>query len=356
MALVSVAGLVLPPQFLVGLTNISTALIDATGEKIAMIGRVWNKDRASKSIRKVGFGTGAIVSAGGSGLTLSLQDVSLTSGPPYQPDGTPDQTVSFLLSALTANSFYTTGNLSADRPVAFGELLAVVIEFDGSGRLGADSLICRGISTSTYLQSGISLFTASWAALLTSPNVIFEFSDGTFGTLDFGFPYSDLVLQAFNSATAAFDEVALEFQTPFACKVDGFAIDARIDSGAADVDVVLYDASDNVLASVSVDANAIGVAAGNRPLFGTFPEVSIAANTTYRLAFKPTTANNVRVPYFEVLSAGHLDATPGGQAFKWANRVNGGAWTTVANRRPHMGIRLSAIDNGFPHPTLRLGM
>ena len=62
MTLVATQGLWLPnpPLFLNNPAFSTGLLIDATGELVAFVGRVWNKDRASKDITKVGFrfGTG----------------------------------------------------------------------------------------------------------------------------------------------------------------------------------------------------------------------------------------------------------------------------------------------------------
>jgi hypothetical protein len=126
----------------------NSLLIDATGEKIAFIGRFWNKDRATKNITKVGFCFGAVTKAGGSGLTVSLQNVNLGAGPPFRPDEIQDQTVAIANgdAAFATNTWYQTAALSTNRTVAFGELLAVVIEYNGAGRLGSDSVVVRGTS------------------------------------------------------------------------------------------------------------------------------------------------------------------------------------------------------------------
>ena len=347
-------GLYLPemPQWTLSATFNSSCLIDATGEKIAFCGPMWRKSHTSGNINKVGFLPGTVVSAGGSGIRVSLQDVSLTAGP-MQPDETQDQTVDFLLSALTSNTWYHTAALSASRTVAFGELLAVVVEFDGGGRLGSDSLILKNlaVASSASNQSVVNLKTGgSWTIQSCLNNVILEFDDGTFGTMDDGFPVSNLNTLSYKQDTAVADEHALEFQVPVPCKVDGFWAVVVPSSTAADFDVILYDGTTPMTSgSLSVDAHSVGVASGSmrrmaRP-FGA--EITLAANTTYRLAFKPTqTTANIVLAYFDVNAANHLQAHGGGTTFCLASRIDSGAWAApVTTRRPFAGIRVSSMDD-----------
>lgn len=121
-------------------------LIDATGEKAAFIGRVTK----TGNIRKAHFWISALTKAGGSAWTASLQDVDLANGPPMRPDGTQDQTAA-VSNASAAVGWYTTPAFSTDRAVTRGDRLAFVLEFDGSGRLGADSLTLGGLRRRVWI-------------------------------------------------------------------------------------------------------------------------------------------------------------------------------------------------------------
>jgi hypothetical protein len=328
--------------------NRTSTVIDATGEKIALIGRHFNKDRATKDITKVGIVFGAVTKAGGSALTLSLQDVSLTAGPPFQPDETPDQTVAIANAAITANTFLMSGALSANRTVAFGDLLAVVIEFDGAGRLGADSIaISRataGAGPRELLQSGLSFKTASWARVAALPLVIFEYTDGTFGTFSDCWPCSDHASVAIDAGSTP-DEYGLEFALPFACTVDG-AWATFFNTANAEVDVVLYDGTTAMTnGTVSADLNAMATSGTNYHVHVVdYAPIALDANHTYRLMVKPTTANTLHCPSFDVSVAGHMQAVPMGASFVSASRTDAGAFTTLATRRPFMGIRLAGVE------------
>lgn len=332
----------------------TSSVIDATGEKVAWTGPVWNAARATKSVRKVHFLFGTVTKAGGSGLTVSLQDVSTAAGPPTQPDETQDQTVAIANAdaGFVTDAWYTTGNLSADRSVAFGEMLAVVVEYDGSGRLGADVVNFRNltnvVTNGRFSRGGFALKTASWALVDVINNVILEFSDGTFGTLGSPiigstWPASAIGSTTFNSGSAA-DELALEFTVPVECKCDGawFVLQANV---GTDFDVVLYEGT-TAKATVSCDANQINSTAVYRPFFVAWPEVTLSTGQTYRLAIKPG-AGNVIIQYFDVAAAGHFNAHMGGTSWAYTDRVDGGAWAApTTTRRPFMGITLSALHDG----------
>lgn len=350
MAYVNVNGLWLPAlHHTQGGAGVASTLstVDATGELAVWLGRMWNPTRSTKSVRKVHFLPATVVSAGGSVMTISLQNVDAVNGPGYRPDGTPDQTVAAALNTMASNTYFTSGNFDADRSVNFGELLAVVIEFDSGGRLGADSLIVSNMSHSNSGQhSGVATFVASaWGVPSAVNNLLLEMSDGTFGLLTPGWVYSSSASGAVSESGTP-DEAALEFQLPINCKLDGVYIPGYRNVSSTNVDLVLYDAADGVVNSLSHDGNISHSTASNRPWETPFPESEILADTTYRMSIKPTTAGggSHQYQFTDVAAAAHLDVLPGGQKWKLATRTNGGAWTTTATRRPAIGLRLSAID------------
>lgn len=357
MALQSIPGrgLYIPKhEYLSRGPSFNSAVIDATGEKYAWIGRVWNKDGTTKSIRKVGFLFGTVVKAGGSALTVSLQNVSLTVGPIYVPDETQDQTVAIANgdAGFATNAWYQTGALSADRSVAFGELLAVVVEYDGGGRLGADAVNFRNLGNADTASFGshgpVHKTGGTWAADANVPNILLEFSDGTFGTLDNAFPVKESTFLQFKQDTGGADEYALRFSQPFPCKVDGCWFTLALAASTSDFSVVLYEGT-TALETVAIDANA-SAAAGDSPRFWwvTFSQsISLAKDTVYRLAIKPTqTTSTVNLYYFTVNAANHLQAHDGGAEFFESNRLNEGAWSDDTTVRPFMGVRISALDDG----------
>lgn len=351
MALVNINGLFFPPTLLSAASpNTGSSVIDATGEKYAWIGRVtWaDKSVSSRAIRRARFLFGSVTKAGGSALTFSLQNVDTANGPPAQPDGTQDQTVAIANAnaAFLSNTYITTGDLSADRTVSLGEYIAAVLEYDGSGRLGADSVAISHILPSTgILADGPSLFTASWATVGAFNGIVFECADGAVATLDPALPTSSSTATlSFNSGSAA-DEVALKFTPDFACRIDALWASCFPTGIAADFDVVLYQGT-TVLQTVSVDANTAPNTSTPRTYILPIAETTLTAGVTYYVALKPTTANNVTMRYVDVSSSAIRDLLPGGAQCSYSTRADAGAWSDTDTRYPYLGVRLSAIDNG----------
>jgi hypothetical protein len=335
----------MPPAFANGL------LIDATGEIIAMVGRVWFPGRTgTKNIERVGFRFGAVTKAGGSALTVSLQDVSLTAGPPAQPDGVQDQTVAIANAnaSFATNTWIRTGTLSANRTVSYGDRLAVVIEYDGAGRQGADSVVVSGFSNiaqGAFFENAPVLFAgAAWTAQVFSSNVILEFSDGTFGILDGGVATSAINTHAFNLNTGTADEFALAFQVPVPTVIDGLWATLLVASGG-DLELILYDGT-TALATVAIDANAITSNVARQAL-EPIAEQTLSPGTQYYIAVRPTTTNNVSAYSFDVSDANHLTCMDGGINFNYATRLNQGVWAAnTTTRRLFAGFRISQLDDG----------
>lgn len=339
------------PYNWLGAPAMASALFDATGEKVAMLGTVWNKARATKNISKVGFRFGGVTKAGGSVIRVSLQDVIQTAGAPYQPDEVQDQFIDIANAdaGFTTSAYYHTGALSGTRTVLFGEYLAVVWEFDAGGRLGADAINIQGASVATaskFFNGGCVAKSGSWTSQNVACNVVLEYDDGTFGTLKPGFPAAAISSTAFNSGSGA-DELAMAFKVDVPCWIDGAAIILSAASAAANFDVVLY-AGTTVIDTAPMDANAQDNATSVRLWEGTFAtNPALTPGVQYYLALKPTTANNVTLYHFDMNAAAHFQAHEGGLDFNFSSRVDGGSWAALTTtRRPFAALRISGLENG----------
>lgn len=340
------------------LLNITSQLIDATGEKIAFMGYPQSQD-IGKSLVSVGFRFGPVTKAGGSALTVSHQDVSLTVGPPEQPDEVIDgqAAIANANAAFVSSAWIDVAAFDVPRTITAAPF-AIVIEYDVAGRLGADSVILTGhnsVSANVVNSIGTaSLKTASWAAIGNLQNILFVFGDGTFGSFLDAYPCETLNITAYNTGSAV-DEFALEFTVPVPIKVNAVWVSAVVPANS-NPDIVLYDGI-TVMTTVSIDANLAGSTSIPRPIRVPLPtEQQLDPGHTYRLALKPTTATNVTVYDFTVNNANHLQAWPGGTAFYLATRVDAGAWTSIPTRRPLMGLYQSAISGRQARATFGLGV
>lgn len=330
--------------------------INATGQKVAQSGRVWFPDRTgTKAIHRVGFRFGTVVKAGGSALTVSLQDPSTAAGPAIRPDETQDQTVAIANAdaGFTSNVWYRTAALSADRTVSFGDLLSVVVEYDGAGRLGADSVgITTGSTTAPIPASAGAVVKSAgaWPAnCLQANNIALEMSDGSWGCLS---PTESLPFSSANvvslSAGGSPNEVAWPFTVPFPCEVDGLRAILLGAANTVTITLTLYQGT-TALASATIDGHQLTIANNLRlaevPIA---PTVLAAGGTQYYVGIKAGGSNNVQVGYIDVADAGQLSLYPAGQAATYTTRTGTGSWAAVTTTRALMaGVRLSALDDGL---------
>lgn len=339
------------PYFASNSISFSSILIDASTEKVAFIGNVANKDRASKNITKVGFRTGTVSLNASSTIKTSIQSVSTTASTPGEPTGTilgatNNGFVTEASSGFSSNSWHQTGALGETVTVSHGDLIAVVIEYGTF--TAADACNISALQAPTGLhRAQTCLFTASWAVQSVSANVILEFDDGTFGTLGGAFPCSALTSIAYNANTAGADEYALEINVPFTCKIDGAFVAVIVGGSGADFDVVLYDGT-TAVETRSIDASTLAAISGMRYLYIPFTQQrTLSANTTYRIAVKPTTGTNVTLQAFDVSASGHWQAHAMGASWVLGSRLDGGSWAAAtATRRPLIAVCISALDDG----------
>lgn len=327
----------------------STGPCDATGEKIAASGIYWNPYGVAKSVERIGFRFGSITKAGGSGLTLSLQDVAAAAAP-GQPDEVQDQTVAIANGSATfaSNTWHRSGVLSATRSLTPGDWVSVVWEYDGSGRLGADTFnIFQLGPTSGPIQAGahsyvMALKSGAWAVSLGAiyPNVIFEHTDGTFGCFEGSIIMSSNGTNAINSGTTP-NEVGAKFVLSHEMLIDAIYATVLASSTAATFDLVLMNSAGTVLESGSFNPFRSWNVTQYHQAIWPFPARTLPAGTYYVTA-KATSANNITLQYFDVFAAGHM-ACNAGPTPSHVTRTGTGSWTETVTRMPFNGFRLAGL-------------
>lgn len=331
--------------------NATTLVIDASTEKIALIGRFWSPDYESKTIDTVSLPLGTIVSAGGSTVRVSLQDVSTTTYP-AQPDGTQDQYRDVTLSSWSSGSWVTTGLLTDDgtdtgnkRTLSHGELFAVVCEFQSW--TSADVLRVAGNAQfAPIFGSGSSLYTGSWATQTVGPACLFTCSDSTLAAFYGTCPRSGSILTSYHLNSTP-DEYGVTFTAPCDMKVDGISMIPYLGGSSSDFEVILYQDT-TALQTVAIDASTIGITSNQRWNHLPFAEKqTLTKDTEYIIAVRPTTTNAVSAPMIDVADSSHFDLWPGGQGHHLVTRTNQGSWSATTTRRFfHCSVCVTDIDVG----------
>lgn len=328
--------------------------IDATGEKLAFVGRFWHPSGSTKNIRRVQFRFSTIVKAGGSGLTVSLQNVNAAAGPPGQPDETQDQTVAIANgdAGFASSQWYRTNTLSADRSVAIGEELAVVLEYDGSGRLGSDSVTLTAISiTSTGLPLTLGstfgvLKTAGWTLVQTTshPIMLLECDDGTFGILDGCVAVSAVGSTNLQSDTTP-DEIAIKLSPTFDARIDALYCFVLANNTGSNYNLILYDSGGTALETISQNPFQIASLVNAHTALCPIAPRILTAGGTYYVAVKPTQdTQNVTVYHIDVNDAAHWAVNNMVIPGTYVQRTDAGSWSETTTRMPMMGVRLAGFQ------------
>jgi len=326
-AMVDAGFVVYPSPVTTGNAGTTTLLIDASGEKVAALFRVYK----AGDIRKLTFRLITVTT--GQTLKFSLQDVDLTTG---NPDGTVDQSCTVTVADTDDNTFKTC-TLGADRTVAVGDYLAAVAEFDATvGNLQI------GVTVSQlYNNVFADHFTASWAKQNRAPLVAVEYSDASYQVIPGVLP-SVGGSTAFSSSSTP-DERGNVFQLNFKYEVVGLMYGTAI-TATSDVDLVLYDSASTVLGTASIDGNSV-VSTGDMYI-GFFTPVTVNADTLVRGVVKPTTTNNTTLGLLDAHTATALGQLAGGQDIYRTTRTDAGVWTDTTTGREHVYLVISKFDDG----------
>lgn len=324
--------------------NISTSsvfLLDAADEAA---GLVVTAPKAG-NIRNVSFRTGTVTT--GATVDVRIETVDAATGNPSGTLWATNTNVSHAINAADDNVWLTTGNLTASATVAKGDKIAVVIV---NPSVSPGTLRIASMPQITQIPQGLLKTAGSWAKQLEVPAIALQYDDGSYGFIDniFG-GLTAITLTAFNSGSTP-DEAAIKFTCPVKMTVSGIWAHVGNIAAGADFDLVLYDSDGStVLESVSIDGDhAISTAADN-PLAVRFDtDVTLNAGSSYRVAVKPTTANNISRCVADFISAAAIASSPiGPTTALTSTRTDAGAWTdTDTDSVLLAGVIVTQLDDG----------
>lgn len=290
------------------------ATLDAAGEKLAMIGRVTWKDRATHTISSAGgkihwsAGSAVTWADAGTALDVGIQDVANTS---QNPDGTFDVKATLVpgTEAIAATTIINSAMETGTKTIANGAVIGVV--FDMTARGGTDSVRIattqmNGWSGAAYPYCRFHNATA-WTNSFQAPNVLLEADDGVKGWFaPFGLLRDSFTITAFNLNTAGSDEYGGRIKLPWPVTLEAVTMPVRLGGTSSDWELCVYSdiaGTPTLLGTAETfDASNSDVAAHDffETVMLTTP-FTLSAGTVYGITARPTTANNISV---ETLSFG----------------------------------------------------
>lgn len=329
----------------------ATGGMTASGHKFAYVFRV----PRTGTLETCEFRIGNVNNNPDNGLRISFQNLDANG----DPDGTQDQ-YRDIAGPFTTATWVTPGIMSSDgtdggtkRSVTGGDWLAVVIEF--TSFVASDNITFGCLNTQNTAAAGsypteeyTDLFTASWVKTVFGASIALKYvTDGYVPISENFFPILSVASTSYGNGSTP-DERAMRFRLPTPCVCDGAWVRGDFDG---DCDIILYSTNGStVLGSCSIDASArVGTTGMN--VYARWAGVSLAANTTYYLSVKPTTATTITLYEWSANSAGLMAAAIGGSEWYLATQTDAGGFSTTTTTRPFCGLHLSAVDDAVPPPS-----
>lgn len=333
----------IPPMVVNAATASNSVIIDADGEALAYIFDAQSTD----TLTKIGFLTGTVTTGGT--IDVRVETVDAATG---FPTGTLWGTTTNYVHTL-ANSddnVYVEVTLTSGASLTRGDMFAVVFKRPSGGALNGQLRFITGLSYQAFPSTNI--YTAgAWSAYSgnNSPACSLYFSTGGYSTMKgvnghVALIFSSNVTVTFNNVSTP-DVYGNRFSVPFDCKAAGIWVLADFDG---DADLKLYGSDGvTVLASVSNTALTPAIASSgvNYRFFSS--DVSLSANTVYRVAIEPSSSTSLTA-YFATYHSSAIRAQSilGAQAYHTSakNPTGTGSWTDDETRVVFIGVMLSSID------------
>lgn len=303
------------------------ATLDANGEKHAKVLHI----PQDGTIKALGFTTESYTASGT--VDVRLETVDAATGEPTGTLVAANANGSVVVNA--ANSYFE-ATLTTPVAVNRGDVVAVVIVNDATGNFQVKAPNPENDASFPYSL----LYTTSWSKSQTQSSIALKYSDDSYPYLDAAMTFHSEGAYTYNN-TSTPDEIGIKFTLPHDVRVSSFLGQGVFN---ANYDIVLYDADDNVLATVSHDSDLIASGATDRHNYLTFPEdpLTLTKNEVYRLVYKPTTTTSIQARYLQFANTA-MKSVMGLQNVSKTERTDGGAWTDTDTEV----IQIAIVANGF---------
>jgi hypothetical protein len=234
-----------------------------------------------------------------------------------------------------------------------GEWLSIVTEYS-SGTIGASNNAAF-VSSSSAWPSHVPYFYSVQGGVRGTRSTTHPIYGFATASKSFGLPLSGTSSATTISRDTTPDEIGLKFTLPagwgHSYKVAGLEGLWRYQNSTGTIaTLTLYDASDNVLQQVDIDAEYLNTGSTHRRTTSYFDEATLSAlkfGSTYRLTLKPTSASNTpQLSYasVDVLRSQDQYAFDSGDLLCFTQRTDGGAWTDTTTKRLYWNLILADVS------------
>jgi hypothetical protein len=341
--------------------------LNAVNYAIECIGQIFWDDGGTHTVdtsgsSSIGWRTSSNAFTSGSTTVLvGIAPVDASNGTPGRASNSSnvisfDVAASFLGNGggITSNAWQESVPTTGSKTMAHGDLVAVAVQMTARGATDSVSWRMIALPTGSNGMPTVTQFNGStYSTQGVMPNVTVRASDGTRGYIFGGHVASAFGTTTINNGSAT-REMGNLFQVPYPCKLLGIISDPNLSSGA-DFDMIVY--SDPLgtpasIASASTNSKQIGGTslALHMRMFASPP--TLAANTNYGMACKPTTANNVALSYMTFGNVAHQTSIGGGANGYAITRGSSGAFAAQNSSldRYFMGVMIAGGDSGIIYP------
>jgi hypothetical protein len=208
------------------------------------------------------------------------------------------------------------------------------LEFDAGGRLGSDLVRTSGILAASGNGSAVVAFAAAWGGSGIQPNVLFECTDGTFGsfnTAGSGYIGSALNFPLYSNASTP-DERALAIIPPVTMTINAISGMISNTAGTGDFEIVIYQGT-TVVHTQIVDGHTLAISDNRVGTFTLSSNVTLTEGLQYYIALRPTTSTNVRWYSLTVYNGQSMRNMGYPATTGEATRTDGGTWSAIDTTR-----------------------
>lgn len=332
----------------VGTLFLSTFTFDAATDVLAIVTRV----PQSGTLTALEFRTGT-VSTAGADFDMGLYQIDGATGLPTTTPYVTNSNGTVTVATSDDNVFKSVAiNSGTGVSVTQGDLVGVVLSVvsgtPNTVQVAAPSVIFRQMALQPYRVENT---TGALAKVASSFIPCFVWNYG--GTYVFAEGASPVTAGNYQTPGNG-AERGLRFQLPVPFSLKGVKLLLGNIAAGADFEVRLYSgtAPYTTEQTVSMDGENVQSATNDGLVTLIFPaSETLAANTTYFIAVKQTTANVVQTTEWTVPSAGYMAAMPGGAAFQLCNRdatavTNNTSFTVTDTIQPSIFLLLDGLDDG----------